>query len=121
MLTPECRPAFAQRSCDLVPGSGLCSAGPGAFADVCAVAVLRYMKGRVTYDQLNAAVLSINTAAKAKYRILQQPLKSLNNHSRKLQTRFKEQETKDTKGASRLLPEARRGERGEARATWLTR
>lgn len=61
---------------------------------------LRYMKGRVTYDQINAALKSINTAAKAKYRILRQPLKSLNNHSRKLQARFKEQETKDTKGTS---------------------
>lgn len=67
---------------------------------------LRYMKGRVTYDQLNAAVQNINTAVKAKYRILQQPLKSLNNHSRKLQTRFKEQETKGTKGTSAFLSKA---------------
>lgn len=64
---------------------------------------LRYMKGRVTYDQLNAAVENINTAVKAKYRILRQPLKSLNDHSRKLQTGFKEQETKDTKGMSDFL------------------
>lgn len=61
---------------------------------------LRYMKGRITYDQLNAAVQNINTAVKAKYRILQQPLKGLNNHSRKLHARFKEQETKATKGTS---------------------
>lgn len=61
------------------------------------------MKGRVTYDQLNAAVENINTAVKAKYRILRQPLKSLNDHSRKLQTGFKEQETKDTKGMSDFL------------------
>uniref|UniRef100_H3CGP6 SKA complex subunit 1 n=2 Tax=Tetraodon nigroviridis TaxID=99883 RepID=H3CGP6_TETNG len=58
----------------------------------------QYMKGRVTYEQLNAAVQNINTAVKAKYKILRQPLKSLGDHSRKLQTRFKEQETKDTKG-----------------------
>ncbi|XP_071344597.1 SKA complex subunit 1 isoform X2 [Trachinotus anak] len=58
----------------------------------------QYMKGRVSYDQLNAAVESINTAVTAKYKILHQSLKTLNNHARKLQQRFKEQETKDTKG-----------------------
>ncbi|KAA0703826.1 Spindle and kinetochore-associated protein 1 [Triplophysa tibetana] len=58
----------------------------------------RYMKGRVTYDQLNAAVQSINTAVTAKYKIVHQPIKSLNNVSRALHQRFKEQETKDTKG-----------------------
>lgn len=67
---------------------------------------LRYMRGRVTYDQINAAVRSINAAAKAKYRILHQPLRSLNNHSRKLHARFKEQETKDTKGTSHFLCQA---------------
>ncbi|TDH09113.1 hypothetical protein EPR50_G00083280 [Perca flavescens] len=58
----------------------------------------QYMKGRASYEQLNAAVQSINTAAAAKYKILRQPLKSLNNHTRKLHQRFKDQETKDTKG-----------------------
>lgn len=58
----------------------------------------QYMRGRVSYDQLNAAVQSINTAVTAKYKILHQPAKSLNNQSRRLQQRFKEQETKDTKG-----------------------
>lgn len=57
-----------------------------------------YMKGRVTYDQLNAAVQSINTAVTSKYKILHQPVKTLNNVSRSLQQRFKDQETKDTKG-----------------------
>ncbi|XP_041652537.1 spindle and kinetochore-associated protein 1 [Cheilinus undulatus] len=57
-----------------------------------------YMRGRVSYDQLNAAVQGINTSVTAKYKILHQPIRSLNNHSRKLQQRFKEQETKDTKG-----------------------
>ncbi|XP_054891288.1 spindle and kinetochore-associated protein 1 [Poeciliopsis prolifica] len=57
-----------------------------------------YMKGRVSYEQLNAVVEGINTAVAAKYRILCQPLKALNNHSRKLHQRFKDQETKDTKG-----------------------
>lgn len=60
----------------------------------------RYMRGRVSYDQLNGTVQAINTAVKAKYKILHQPLKALNNHSRKLHQRFKEQETKDTKGTS---------------------
>lgn len=63
---------------------------------------LRYMKGRVSYDQLNAAVQSINTAVKAKYKILHQSVKTLNNHSRKLHQRFKDQETKDTKGTDNL-------------------
>ncbi|XP_039989554.1 spindle and kinetochore-associated protein 1 [Xiphias gladius] len=58
----------------------------------------QYMKGRVSYEQLNAAVQSINTAAAAKYKILHQSLKTLNNHARKLHQRFKDQETKDTKG-----------------------
>lgn len=65
------------------------------FSDVCSY---RYMKGRVTYEQLNAAVESINTAVAAKYKIVHQSLKTLNNHSRKLHQRFKDQETKDTKG-----------------------
>ncbi|KAM6937102.1 SKA complex subunit 1 [Xenentodon cancila] len=58
----------------------------------------QYMKGRVSYDQLNAAVNCYNTTVTAKYKILHQSVKTLNNHSRKLQQRFKEQETKDTKG-----------------------
>uniref|UniRef100_UPI0037E922CE SKA complex subunit 1 n=1 Tax=Semicossyphus pulcher TaxID=241346 RepID=UPI0037E922CE len=58
----------------------------------------QYMRGRVSYEQLNAAVQSINTAVTTKYRILHQAVRTLNNHSRKLQQRFKEQETKQTKG-----------------------
>ena len=61
---------------------------------------LRYMKGRATYDQVNAVVQSINTAVTAKYKILRQSLKSLNSNARKLHQRFKNQETKDTKGIS---------------------
>lgn len=56
------------------------------------------MRGRVTYDQLNAVVDGFNIALTAKYKILGQSLKTLNNQSRKLQERFKSQETKDTKG-----------------------
>ncbi|XP_015256059.1 PREDICTED: spindle and kinetochore-associated protein 1 [Cyprinodon variegatus] len=58
----------------------------------------QYMKGRVSYEQLNAAVQRVNTALTAKYKILAQPMRALNNHTRKLQQRFKDQETKDTKG-----------------------
>ncbi|GAA6232655.1 spindle and kinetochore-associated protein 1 [Lates japonicus] len=58
----------------------------------------QYMKGRVSYDQLNAAVQSINAAVTAKYKILHQSVKTQNNHARKLHQRFKDQETKDTKG-----------------------
>ncbi|KAL4609660.1 spindle and kinetochore-associated protein 1 [Arapaima gigas] len=58
----------------------------------------QYMKGRVTYSQLNAVVQSINTAVKGKYSILQQPAKALSSTARKLYQRFKEEETKDTKG-----------------------
>ncbi|TRY68063.1 hypothetical protein DNTS_003641 [Danionella cerebrum] len=57
-----------------------------------------YMKGRVTYDQLNTTVESINKAVAAKYKILHQSVKTLNNASRSLQQRFKDQETKETKG-----------------------
>ncbi len=62
----------------------------------------RYMKGRVAYGQLNAAVQSINTTVTSKYKILHQPVKTLNNVSRTLQQRFKDQETKDTKGITIL-------------------
>lgn len=61
-------------------------------------AIPAYMKGRITYGQLNASVQVINTAVTGKYKILRQPAKNLNNHERQLQQRFKEEETKDTKG-----------------------
>ncbi|TNN35637.1 Spindle and kinetochore-associated protein 1 [Liparis tanakae] len=57
-----------------------------------------YMKGRVSYHQLNVAVQSINAALSAKYKILHQGAKTLSNQTRKLQQRFKSEETKETKG-----------------------
>ncbi|XP_041853050.1 spindle and kinetochore-associated protein 1 isoform X2 [Melanotaenia boesemani] len=63
----------------------------------------QYMKGRVSYEQLNAAVQSFNAAVTAKYKILRQPGKTLNNHSRKLQQRFKDQETKETRGRGNFI------------------
>ncbi|XP_047200506.1 spindle and kinetochore-associated protein 1 isoform X2 [Hippoglossus stenolepis] len=57
----------------------------------------QYMKGRVSYDQINAVVQSINKAVTAKYKILHQSVKTLSSHARKLHQRFKDQDTKDTK------------------------
>lgn len=64
------------------------------------------MKGRASYAQLNAVVQSINTAVTAKYKILQQSAKCLNNHSRSLHQRFKDQETKNTRGSVHYPQEA---------------
>ncbi|KAG7273205.1 hypothetical protein CRUP_018009 [Coryphaenoides rupestris] len=58
----------------------------------------QYMKGRVVYEQMNAAVQRINEAVSGKYKIVRQPAKSLSNNARKLHQRFKDEETKDTKG-----------------------
>ncbi|NXH56683.1 SKA1 protein, partial [Rhabdornis inornatus] len=57
-----------------------------------------YMKGRITYDQINAVVQQINKAVVGKYKILYQPLKSMSAPVRNLYHRFMEEETKDTKG-----------------------
>ncbi|XP_010876035.1 spindle and kinetochore-associated protein 1 isoform X2 [Esox lucius] len=58
----------------------------------------QYMKGRETYDQLNAVVQNINKALTGKYKIVHQSAKTLNNATRKLLQRFKEEENKETKG-----------------------
>ncbi|XP_054243370.1 spindle and kinetochore-associated protein 1 [Indicator indicator] len=57
-----------------------------------------YMKGRITCEQINSSVNEINKALETKYKILQQSLKSMNTATRKHYHRFKEEETKDTKG-----------------------
>uniref|UniRef100_H2ZV10 SKA complex subunit 1 n=1 Tax=Latimeria chalumnae TaxID=7897 RepID=H2ZV10_LATCH len=57
-----------------------------------------YMRGRLTYDQINRVIQEINKAVVKKYKILQQPKGALNNSTRKLLYRFEEEETKDTKG-----------------------
>ncbi|XP_048876491.1 spindle and kinetochore-associated protein 1 [Brienomyrus brachyistius] len=57
-----------------------------------------YMRGRVMHGQLNAVVQGINAAVTGKYSILQQSAKTLSSASRKLHQRFKDEETKDTKG-----------------------
>ncbi|XP_005528121.2 PREDICTED: spindle and kinetochore-associated protein 1 [Pseudopodoces humilis] len=58
-----------------------------------------YMKGRITYDQVNAVVQQMNKAVVEKYKILCQPLKSMSAPARNLYHRFIEEETNDTKGA----------------------
>ncbi|NXC10869.1 SKA1 protein, partial [Orthonyx spaldingii] len=58
-----------------------------------------YMKGRLTYDQINAVVQEMNKAVVGKYKILYQPLKSMSVPVRNLYHRFMEEETKDTRGA----------------------
>ncbi|XP_070592513.1 SKA complex subunit 1 [Erythrolamprus reginae] len=57
-----------------------------------------YMKGRLTFSQVNAVVAEINKAVASKYSILHQPIKSMGNATRNLYYRFQEEETKDTKG-----------------------
>ncbi|NXD45990.1 SKA1 protein, partial [Copsychus sechellarum] len=57
-----------------------------------------YLKGRITYDQINAVVQQLNKAVEGKYKILYQPLKSMSAPVRNLYHRFMEEETKDTKG-----------------------
>lgn len=57
-----------------------------------------YMKNRLTYEQINHFIEEINKAVVGKYKIMHQPLKTLNNIARKQLGRFKEEETPDTKG-----------------------
>lgn len=61
------------------------------------------MKGRLTYDQINAVVQDLNKAVVGKYKILHQPLKSMNASVRNLYHRFLGEETKDTKGTAALI------------------
>uniref|UniRef100_A0A8C5TVQ6 SKA complex subunit 1 n=1 Tax=Malurus cyaneus samueli TaxID=2593467 RepID=A0A8C5TVQ6_9PASS len=56
------------------------------------------MKGRLTYDQINAVVQEINKAVVGKYKIMYQPLKSMSVPARNLYHRFMEEENKDTRG-----------------------
>ncbi|NXX68298.1 SKA1 protein, partial [Spizella passerina] len=64
-----------------------------------------YLKGRITYDQINAVVQEINKAVEGKYKILYQPLKSMSAPVRNLYHRFIEEETKDTKGSFFIVEE----------------
>lgn len=62
------------------------------------VFICRYLRGRISYDQINAVVQEMNKAVVCKYKILYQPLKSMSAQVKSLYYRFIEQETKDTKG-----------------------
>ncbi|NXO75844.1 SKA1 protein, partial [Sitta europaea] len=57
-----------------------------------------YLKGRITYDQINAVVQEMNKAVVGKYKIMYQPLKSMNAKVRNLYHRFMEEESKNTIG-----------------------
>ncbi|XP_053556379.1 spindle and kinetochore-associated protein 1 [Bombina bombina] len=60
--------------------------------------VPQYMKNRLTYEQINNVIEEINKAVVGKYKILHQPMKSLGNPAKKQLCRFREEETKETKG-----------------------
>ncbi|XP_077202896.1 SKA complex subunit 1 isoform X2 [Paroedura picta] len=57
-----------------------------------------YMRGRLTYNQVNAVIQEINKAVASKYKIMRQSMKSMPSAVRNLYFRFQEEETKDTKG-----------------------
>lgn len=56
------------------------------------------MRGRLTYNQVNAVIQEINKAVVSKYKIMRQSAKSMPSAVKNLYYRFQEQETKDTKG-----------------------
>ncbi|XP_041464320.1 spindle and kinetochore-associated protein 1-like isoform X1 [Lytechinus variegatus] len=60
--------------------------------------VPKYMKGRMTYDNINGAVDGFNAAMETKYRLMKRPRSGLNDRDRKQYQKYKEQENKDTKG-----------------------
>uniref|UniRef100_A0A6J0V3E1 SKA complex subunit 1 n=2 Tax=Pogona vitticeps TaxID=103695 RepID=A0A6J0V3E1_9SAUR len=57
-----------------------------------------YMRGRLTYNQVNAVIQEINKAVVSKYKIMRQPTKSMSSAVRNLYFRFQEEENKNTKG-----------------------
>ncbi|XP_053264461.1 spindle and kinetochore-associated protein 1 isoform X1 [Podarcis raffonei] len=57
-----------------------------------------YMRGRLTYNQVNAVLQEINKAVVSKYKIMHQSPKTMSGAVRNLFFRFKEEETKNTKG-----------------------
>lgn len=60
--------------------------------------VPKYMKGRLNYNQVNTAIDELNKALSEKYKILGMKRTTLNDANRKRYERYKEQESKDTKG-----------------------
>ena len=58
----------------------------------------RYMKGRLSYQQVNTFIDELNKAFTAKYKLLRQKKSTMNDRNRKLYAALKMQESKDTKG-----------------------
>lgn len=61
--------------------------------------VPKYLKGRITYDQMNKFIDGMNAAYLSKYKLLRQKKSSLNDANRKRYEIYKSQETKDTAGS----------------------
>ena len=65
--------------------------------------LFRYMKGRLTYDQINKGIDEFNKAVTEKYKILATPR---NKQSMAIKTKirtFKEQDTNDTRGENNIF------------------
>ncbi|KAK3096495.1 hypothetical protein FSP39_000715, partial [Pinctada imbricata] len=58
--------------------------------------VPKYMKGRITYNNVNNAIDELNKAYKEKYKILGMKPSQLNDVNRKRYETYKQLETKDT-------------------------
>lgn len=56
------------------------------------------MKGRMNYSQVNTAIDELNKAFNEKYKVLGMKRTTLNDLNKKRYERYKEQESKDTKG-----------------------
>ncbi|CAC5411089.1 unnamed protein product [Mytilus coruscus] len=67
--------------------------------------VPKYMKGRLTYTQVNGAIDELNKPLKEKYKILSMKRTTLNDVNRKRYEKFKLQETKDTAGEYFIVEE----------------
>lgn len=60
--------------------------------------VPKYLKGRLTYPQVNSAIDQIHKVLAAKYKILGTPRAGMSEHIMRKYRDFKEQETAETKG-----------------------
>ncbi|XP_025076926.1 spindle and kinetochore-associated protein 1-like [Pomacea canaliculata] len=67
--------------------------------------VPNYMKGRITYPQINFFVEELNKVFKAKYKLLKQKKSSLSEPNRARYETLKMQESKDTTGVYFVLEE----------------
>ena len=56
------------------------------------------MKGRLSYQQVNAAIDELNKAFTAKYKLMKQKKSTMNDFHRKRYETLKMQESKDTRG-----------------------